>query len=403
MATQTQAQPPKPIQTFHLINSPQTTIHDALTGLTHLHPSLSYSPTHKILHRADLSTHRTSRVTVIGFSGGGHEPMFSGFVGPGFLSAAVSGNVFASPTAAQIYAAIRMCQPGGGGRVGDAAGKDGQERREGEKEGEEEDAGTLVVCGNYTGDVLNAGLAVTRAQAAGCRVRFLPVGDDVAVGRAKGGKVGRRGLSGHLVGLKVACALAEKGEGLARVAEVMEYVVGNVGTIGVAFDSGYTRVSLPNGILTDLPTLPPHTIELGMGAHGEPGLQQISPIPTPKTLVERMIDLLINTSDTDRAFIPFSSNPSANGDNQVILLVNSLGSTSDEVLARFTELAIVELKARGFEVVRMTLGPLVTSLKMSGFGFTLWRVPGAKGGEVLERKQALELWDYPVDCAAWRQ
>ncbi|KAF2235654.1 DAK1/DegV-like protein [Viridothelium virens] len=399
MAIETQTQPPtsKSTQTFHLINTPQTTIHDALTGLTSLHPSLSYSATHKILHRADLATHRTSRVTVIGFSGGGHEPMFSGFVGPGFLSAAVSGNVFASPTAAQIYAAIRMCQPGGGG--GDATGKEGKGGKGGGEQGEQEDAGTLVVCGNYTGDVLNAGLAVTRAQAAGCRVRFLPVGDDVAVGRAKGGKVGRRGLSGHLVGLKVACALAEKGEGLTRVAEVMEYVVGNVGTIGVAFD----RVSLPNGILTDLPTLPPHTIELGMGAHGEPGLQQISPIPTPKALVERMIDLLVNTSDTDRAFIPFSSNPSANGDNQVVLLVNSLGSTSDEVLARFTELAIVELKARGFEVVRMTLGPLVTSLKMSGFGFTLWRLPGAKDGEVLERKQALELWDYPVDCAAWRQ
>ena len=162
-------------------------------------------------------------------------------------------------------------------------------------------------------------------------------------------------------------------------------------------------MSLPNGILTDLPTLPPHTIEVGMGAHGEPGLQQLSPVPTPKALVERMVDLLVNTSDTDRSFIPFSSNPSANGDNQVVLLVNSLGSTSDEVLARFAELAIEELKSKGFEVLRMTLGPLVTSLKMSGFGFTLWRLPGTKNAETLDRKEALELWDHPVDCAAWRQ
>ena len=62
------------------------------------------------------------------------------------------------------------------------------------------------------------------------------MGDDVAVGRQKGGKVGRRGLSGHLVTLKNACALAERGESLERVAEVMEYVASNVGTIGVAFD-----------------------------------------------------------------------------------------------------------------------------------------------------------------------
>lgn len=79
-------------------------------------------------------------------------------------------------------------------------------------------------------------MAITRAQAAGYKVAFVPVGDDVAVGRKKGGKVGRRGLSGHLVALKSACALAEQGEGLESVTEVMEYVAANVGTIGVAFD-----------------------------------------------------------------------------------------------------------------------------------------------------------------------
>lgn len=144
--------------------------------------------------------------------------MFGGFVGPAFLSAYVSGNIFASPTAAQIFEAIRMCQP-----LDDDGSSSGNK-------------GTLVVCGNYTGDILNAGLAITRAVSKGYKVRFVPVGDDVAVGRAKGGKVGRRGLSGHLMALKCACALAARGEGLERVAEVMEYVAANVGTIGVAFD-----------------------------------------------------------------------------------------------------------------------------------------------------------------------
>jgi dihydroxyacetone kinase len=144
--------------------------------------------------------------------------MFGGFVGHNFLSAYVSGNIFASPTAAQIFEAIQMCQPPHG-----------------------TGPGTLIVCGNYTGDMLNAGLAITRAQAAGYKVYFKAVGDDVAVGRTKGGKVGRRGLSGHLVGLKSACALAHRGEGLKRVAEVMEYVARNVGTVGVAFDRFVNR------------------------------------------------------------------------------------------------------------------------------------------------------------------
>ncbi|KAK4992728.1 hypothetical protein LTR66_004835 [Elasticomyces elasticus] len=385
-ATETETKTPRPKETFHFINDPADAINEALTGLTYLDPSLSYSPDYKVVYRSDLASFRDSHVTTIGFSGGGHEPMFGGFVGPNFLSAYVSGNIFASPTAAQIFEAIRLCQP--------SEGKEGK--------------GTLVVCGNYTGDILNAGLAITRAQMRGYRVKFVPVGDDVAVGRKKGGKVGRRGLSGHLIALKIACALAQRGESLERVGEVMEYVAANVGTVGVAFD----RVALPNATLTDLQMLPPATIELGMGAHGEPGLRQISPVPSPSALVSQMLDLITDTSDTDRAFVPFSSAtsssrypPSGTGpapDNEVVLLLNSLGSTSDEVLARFAELAVAELERRGLVVRRLTLGPLVTSLKMSGFGVTVWRLP-PENGECIDRSEAVDLWDSRVDVVAWRQ
>lgn len=213
MATETQTKATPTKETFHFVNNPTDAIHDALTGLTYLQPSLSYNVEYKIVYRNDLHQFAENHVTTIGFAGGGHEPMFGGFVGHNYLSAYVSGNIFASPTAAQIFEAIKMCQPTGGAS-----------------------RGTLVVCGNYTGDILNAGLAITRAQAAGYKVHFTPVGDDVAVGRKKGGKVGRRGLSGHLIALKSACALAQRGESLERVAEVMEYIAGNVGTIGVAFD-----------------------------------------------------------------------------------------------------------------------------------------------------------------------
>ncbi|KAI9848860.1 MAG: Dihydroxyacetone kinase 2 [Sclerophora amabilis] len=376
-------------ETFHFINNSSDAINEALTGLTEHNPYLSYSPTHKIVYRSDLDTFRNDHVTSIGCSGGGHggklnladtmihhkhsEPMFSGFVGHNFLSAYVSGSVFASPTARQMFEAIKMCQP-----------EKGQSK------------GTLLVVGNYTGDILNAGLAITRATAAGYNVRLVPVGDDVAVGRKKGGKVGRRGLSGHLIALKCACALAQKGESLERVAEVTEYVAENVGTIGVAFD----RVALPNDIVTELQTLPPDTVELGMGAHGEPGLQQISPVPSPQELTKKMIKLLTDMSDSDRAFIPFSGNK---GEDEVVLLLNSLGSTSDEVLAKFAELGIEELESQGLKVNRLTLGPLVTSLKMSGFGFTVWRLPAVGEKSPLGREEALKLWDEPVEVVAWRQ
>ncbi|KAI9890289.1 MAG: Dihydroxyacetone kinase 2 [Vezdaea aestivalis] len=249
--------------------------------------------------------------------------------------------------------------------------------------------GTMLLVGNYTGDILNAGLAITRAKAAGFNVRFVPVGDDVAVGRAQGVKVGRRGLSGHLIALKLACALAEQGANLVEVAAAAENVAANVGTIAVAFD----RVALPNALITDLPLLSPNTIEVGMGAHGEPGLERISPIPPLPVLIKRMISLLADTLDADRAFIPLSR-----GD-RVALLVNSLGATDDGVLGVYAEHAIRELKDEwGLDVARLTLGPLVTSLKMSGVGLTVWKVEGGEAGE-----RQLRLWDQRVTCAAWRQ
>lgn len=159
------------------------------------------------------------------------------------------------------------------------------------------------------------------------------------------------------------------------------------------------RVALPNNIVTEIQTLPPATIELGLGCHGEPGLRQISPVPSPEALTKEMINLLTDISDTDRSFIPFTKK----GNEEAILLVNSSGSTSSEVLARFAELAIAELASQGITVRRMTLGPMVTSLKQSGFGFTVWRLPAMDEKAVLNRDEALKCWDRKVETASWRQ
>ena len=134
-----------------------------------------------------------------------------------------------------------------------------------------------------------------------------------------------------------------------------------------------------------------------MGAHGEPGLQQISPVPSPQELTKTMIDLLTDMKNKDRAFVPLT------GGDTLSVMVNSLGSTSDDVLARFAELAIIELEKQGFQIVRLMFGPIVTSLKMSGFGLTIWKLPGpVAAGHGMTNDEALELWDLPVECQAWR-
>jgi len=51
----------------------------------------------------------------------------------------------------------------------------------------------------------------------------------------------------------------------------------------------------------------------------------------------------------------------------------------------------------------MTLGPMVTSLKQSGFGLTVWRLPGLEEDGVLSREEALRSWDWKVETPSWRQ
>jgi len=124
-------------------------------------------------------------VSLVSGGGSGHEPSFAAFVGSGLLAGAVAGTIFASPSAEQIRRCIL-------------------ERIETEK-------GVLVIVMNYTGDVLNFGMAVEKAKATGLDVEMVVVADDAGVGRAKGGKVGRRGIAGTVLVHKIAGALAASG------------------------------------------------------------------------------------------------------------------------------------------------------------------------------------------------
>jgi dihydroxyacetone kinase len=198
--------------TFHLVDDLSTPVQDALSAIPKLYSHLSIDVTNKIVFRADVETFSRDHVTTVACSGGGHEPMFSGFVGTNFCTAFVSGTIFASPTARQMLASIKLCQ-----------------RRDSPH-------GTMLLVANYTGDILNAGLALTRARAEGYKVELVVVGDDVAVGREKVGKVGRRGMSGHILALKAACAAAENGSDLETVVDITKTVADRVGTVGVAFD-----------------------------------------------------------------------------------------------------------------------------------------------------------------------
>lgn len=72
------------------------------------------------------------RVGIVTGGGSGHLPVFTGYVGRGFLTACAIGDVFASPSAEQMATAIRLSDGG---------------------------AGVLRLYGNYGGDVMNFDMA----------------------------------------------------------------------------------------------------------------------------------------------------------------------------------------------------------------------------------------------------
>src|SRR6516164_1244928 len=181
-----------------LINRPENVVEEMIEGLASAYPGLRRLSGHTVLLRADLPDAAARPVAVISGGGSGHEPAHAGYVGRGMLSAAVAGDVFASPSPDAVLAALRA-----------TAGP----------------AGALLIVKNYTGDRLNFGLAAELARAEGVPVETVLVADDVAL-TASAGHAGRRGLAGTILVHKIAGAAAESGAPLMTVASVARKAAG---------------------------------------------------------------------------------------------------------------------------------------------------------------------------------
>ena len=128
-----------PTTAKHFINDPTHLVKSALKAVTQTNPTTALDEENKVVYlRLDAVK---PQVSLVSGGGAGHEPSFAAFVGPGLLSGAVAGTIFASPSAEQVRRCILQ-------RV-------------------EKSKGVLVVVMNYTGDVLNFGMAVEKAKAAG--------------------------------------------------------------------------------------------------------------------------------------------------------------------------------------------------------------------------------------------
>lgn len=289
-------------------------------------------------------------VAVVIGGGSGHYPAFAGLVGEGLAHGAAMGNLFASPSAQQVYSVAKAAHSGGG---------------------------VLLCYGNYAGDVLNFTQAQERLRSEGIDVTTVVVTDDVSSASVDE-TAKRRGIAGDLVVFKAAGALADAGGSLAEVAEIAARANDRTRSFGVAF----TGCTLP-GASAPLFTVPAGRMAVGMGIHGEPGVGETD-VPTADELAELLVSRLLD-----------ERHPEADGasGSRVVALLNGLGGVKYEelfvVFRRVSEL----LEGTGLTVVEPEVGELVTSFEMAGVSLTL-----AWLDDDLER-----LWRAPADSPSFRK
>ncbi|MBW0486208.1 hypothetical protein O181_025923 [Austropuccinia psidii MF-1] len=363
-----------------LITDSKTLVNDSLQGLAYLNPHLELDQANRII---SLKEPNPTRCHLLCGGGSGHEPSHAGFVGQGMLSVAVCGNIFASPSSQQVTHGLRTIK---------------------------DTKGILMVVKNYTGDVINFGIAKERwiAQNNVEKLKMVIVGDDVSVGKEQGKVVGRRGLASTILVYKIAGALAAQGASLSHLHALAQFVADHSGTIGVGLD----YVQIP-GISRDYSFLGPDEIEIGMGIHNEPGYKRQKSTDLNQ-LISELLVTLTSTSDKDRSFIPFRSlNSSSKNEvlDDVILLINNLGSISELEMGAIVKATGLWLIQKGFVVRRAIVGKLMTSLDMPGFSISLFLLPRKNEDVKIEvvgdspliisADVLLDLFDAPTSCSAW--
>ncbi|MEG6193689.1 dihydroxyacetone kinase subunit DhaK [Enterobacter kobei] len=330
-------------------NDRKQLVNDAIEGILLSAPhanlvKLDIDPAIRIVARGDWDK---SLVAVISGGGSGHEPAHAGFVGKGMLTAAVCGDLFASPSVDAVLNAI-VAVTG--------------------------DRGCLLIVKNYTGDRLNFGLAAEKAKRYGLKVEMVIVADDIALSDNKQ----PRGIAGTALVHKIAGYAAEQGKSLSEVRDIAQQACDNLWSLGVAMQT----CNLP-GSDDEEGRIKQGHVELGLGIHGEPGA---SVVDTQNS--KAIIDTLVT---------PLKAQA---GEGRFAVLINNLGGVSALEMALLTkELAHSALK----ESIAYLIGPapLVSALDMKGFSLTLLKLNDLFEKALHEEVETLG-WQKPVAFAPLR-
>ncbi len=333
------------MRTKKIINSGDDAVEEMLDGIL-----LAHSDTLRASDRsgrAIVARHgpRLGKVGIVIGGGSGHEPTFVGFVGRGLADAAAVGNVFASPPPDPALACVQEVNGG---------------------------AGVLFMYGNYAGDVMNFDMAAEMAGMDDIEVRTVLTTDDVASAPSDRIET-RRGVAGNFFIFKAAGAAADEMMGLDEVERVARRANERTYTMGVAL----SPCSLPQTCRWNF-ELPDGEMEIGMGIHGEPGIERGRIRPADE-IVDAMMDRIFDEMD------------SKDGD-RVTVLVNGLGATPLMELYIMNRRVQARLAEAGLDTHATWVGNYCTSLEMAGASVTCMHLDD----------ELARLIDRPCHCAMFR-
>ncbi|MEV8253225.1 dihydroxyacetone kinase family protein [Rhodoglobus sp. NPDC076762] len=307
-----------------IINHPEAFVDEVMEGIFAAHDGVVRPATtdNRTLVRADAPL--AGRVGIVTGGGSGHLPFFLGYVGQGLCSAVAIGNVFSSPSSAQIYAASQAVDGG---------------------------AGLLYLYGNYGGDVYNFDLAAEMCRTNGVEVATV-LGTDDLLSAPPERTADRRGVAGLFLVYKVAGAAADQLMSLTDVTRIANTAVQNTRTMGVGLSptilpaAGEATFQLDDG-----------EMEIGVGIHGEQGTHR-GPLESADEITDRFLDGIAGELDLTEGA-------------RVAVLVNGLGSTPLEELYVMYRRVHTILGERGVTIAHRYVGEYVTSLEMAGASLSI--------------------------------
>jgi len=331
-----------------LINDPNQVADELVEGLVEAYNG---ECVHVGKRSLALSSIPDGKVALLVGGGSGHEPIYHGLVGRNLADGAACGDIFAAPPPDIVLEATQAVNRG---------------------------KGVLYLYGNYAGDVMNFDLGAELAEDEDIEVRTVLIWDDVCSAPPTE-KHNRRGIAGLVPIVKLVGAASQSAETLDALETLAKKAVLETRSVGVSMSPG----SIP---ATGKPTfdIDEDKIGLGMGIHGEPGVAEI-PMATADELTPKMLDLIFEDFEKDEEVAALS------GGDEIVLFVNSLGSTTMMECLIALRKAKEYLNAKGISIYDVIVGPLVTCQEMSGISFSFTRLDD----------ELKALWDMPCQSVCY--